>query len=52
MRVYARYVLKEGGSIKKRELLVNLRSKIMTPLRAPDYIHLIFRYLIKYFIQT
>ena len=28
MRVYAKYVLKEGSSIEKRELLVNLRSKI------------------------
>lgn len=29
MRVYAKYVLKEGSSIEKRELLVNLRSKIV-----------------------
>lgn len=29
MRVYARYVLKEGSSIEKRELLANLRSKIV-----------------------
>lgn len=29
MRVYARYVLKEGSSIEKRELLANLRSKII-----------------------
>jgi site-specific DNA recombinase len=28
MRVYAKYVLKEGSSIEKRELLVNLRSRI------------------------
>jgi len=28
MRVYAKYVLKEGSSIEKRELLANLRSKI------------------------
>lgn len=29
MRVYARYVLKEGSSIEKRELLANLKSKII-----------------------
>ena len=29
MRVYAKYVLKEGSSIEKRELLVNLKSKIV-----------------------
>jgi hypothetical protein len=29
MRVYAKYVLKEGSSIEKRELLANLKSKIM-----------------------
>lgn len=28
MRVYAKYVLKEGSVIEKRELLANLRSKI------------------------
>ena len=28
MRVYAKYVLKEGSAIEKRELLVNLKSKI------------------------
>lgn len=28
MRVYAKYVLKEGSSLEKRELLVNLRSRI------------------------
>ncbi len=28
MRVYAKYVLKEGSSVEKRELLVNLRSRI------------------------
>lgn len=28
MRVYAKYVLKEGSSIEKRELLVNLKTKI------------------------
>jgi DNA invertase Pin-like site-specific DNA recombinase len=29
MRVYAKYLLKEGSSIEKRELLVNLKSKIV-----------------------
>ena len=29
MRVYARYVLKEGSSIEKRELLANLKSRII-----------------------
>jgi DNA invertase Pin-like site-specific DNA recombinase len=28
MRVYAKYVLKEGSALEKRELLANLRSKI------------------------
>ncbi len=29
MRVYAKYVLKEGSALEKRELLANLRSKII-----------------------
>jgi site-specific DNA recombinase len=29
MRVYAKYVLKEGSALEKRELLANLRSKIV-----------------------
>lgn len=29
MRVYAKYVLKEGSAIEKRELLANLKSKII-----------------------
>lgn len=29
MRVHSRYVLKKGSSIEKRELLANLKSKLI-----------------------